>query len=104
MIDQRSYYVYVLLCADGTYYTGYSANPIARFAEHMKGQGARYTRTHKPMEIVHLERFRTQRAAMRRERAIKNLTHIQKRKLTDTTNQAPLLLENVIQLSSTGVS
>ena len=81
---QGSYYVYLLLCGDGTYYTGYSSNPSLRLVKHMRGQGARYTRMHKPNSIVYLERFKTRSMAMRREREIKALTHKEKERLAET--------------------
>ncbi|MGP8068696.1 MAG: GIY-YIG nuclease family protein [Candidatus Bathyarchaeia archaeon] len=80
-----SYYVYILLCADGSYYTGYSNNPANRFIEHSKGRGARYTKMHKPNGIAYLQSLKTRRAAMRRERQIKTFTHEQKRNLIENT-------------------
>jgi putative endonuclease len=80
-----SYYVYILLCADGSYYTGYSNNPANRFIEHSKGRGARYTRTHKPNGIAYLQSLKTRSAAMKRERQIKTFTHEQKRNLIENT-------------------
>jgi len=88
MRSQGSYYVYMLLCDDGSYYTGYSSNPAIRLFEHLKGRGARYTRTHKPSGIVHVERLRTRRAAMKREREIKTLTHEEKRNLVEEATSA----------------
>jgi putative endonuclease len=76
-----SFFVYILLCNDGSYYTGYSNNPFVRFVKHVKGQGARYTRLHKPSRIVYLQRLKSRGAAMRREREIKEFTHEQKRSL-----------------------
>jgi len=77
----RSYYVYLLLCEDGSYYTGYTSDLASRLKRHQIGRGARYTKMRRPKRIVHLERFRTRRAAMRRERQIKALTHAQKHEL-----------------------
>lgn len=76
-----AYYVYVLLCEGGSYYTGCTKNVKSRFKQHKRGVGARYTRLHSPMEVVHVEEFNTRREAMRRERAIKSLTHQAKQKL-----------------------
>lgn len=73
-----AYFVYVLLCNDGSYYTGYSNDPTNRFIRHVKGRGARYTRMHKPSSIVYLQALKTRSAAMKRERQIKSLTHEQK--------------------------
>jgi len=77
------YYVYVLLCDDGSYYTGYTKNVKSRFRQHKKGAGARYTRMHKPEKIVHVEEVHTRKEAVCRERAIKSLTHERKRKLAN---------------------
>ena len=77
------YYVYILLCADGSYYTGYSNNPAHRLVEHQKGRGAKYTRMHRPSRMVYLRRHKTRRAAMMQERKIKNLTHEAKRRLIE---------------------
>ena len=80
-MGQYPYFVYILLCADGSYYTGYSNDPAQRFGEHLSGRGARYTRMHRPTGIVYLQGHKTRRDAMARERKIKTLTHEAKRKL-----------------------
>jgi putative endonuclease len=76
-----AYYVYVLLCSNGSYYTGYARNVMSRFRQHERGLGARYTRINKPEKVVHIEKFHTRREAMRREKTIKRLSHTQKKKL-----------------------
>ena len=83
MREGNAYYVYILLCADGSYYTGYSNNPAHRLDAHLKGRGARYTRMHKPSRVVYLQRHETRKAAMGQERRIKTLTHEEKRKLIE---------------------
>ncbi len=77
------YYAYILLCEDGSYYTGYAKNVKHRFQQHKTGRGGRYTRIHKPLEIVYTERFDSRSEAMKRERRIKSLSHSQKQKLID---------------------
>ena len=72
------YYVYLLLCNDGSYYTGYTSKLDMRMKLHMKGHGARYTRMHPPERIVHVEEFRTRASAMKRELQIKGLSHSRK--------------------------
>ena len=72
------HFVYMLLCDDDSYYTGYTTNVPSRFERHKKGHGARYTKMRHPSRIVYLQRFATRRAAMRRERQIKMLSHNQK--------------------------
>lgn len=75
------YFVYILLCSDGSYYTGYTQNVEERARQHVNGTGARYTKSHPPKKIVHVESFATRSEAMRRERIIKKLSHEQKKHL-----------------------
>jgi len=79
-----SYYVYLLLCEDGSYYTGYTKNIASRLERHKEGRGARYTRMRRPKKIVYVEEFNTRRFAIRRERQIKALNHAEKQKLAST--------------------
>ena len=75
------YYVYVLLCEDGSYYTGYAKDIDSRVKQHMRGIGARYTKLHRPKRLVYTEEFDTRREAVKREREIKKLSHDKKHKL-----------------------
>jgi putative endonuclease len=80
------HYVYVLECADGTYYTGYTTDVERRVAEHDAGEGAKYTRGRTPVELVHTERYETRSAAMSREHAIKSLSRTAKEGLIADTD------------------
>ena len=73
--------VYMLLCADGTYYTGWTTDFNQRLATHNSGKGAKYTRSRLPAEPVYLEYVHDRSAGLKREAAIKKLTHIKKRQL-----------------------
>jgi putative endonuclease len=73
-----SYYVYIIRCKDGSYYTGHAKDAKKRFELHKKGRGARYTRMHEPEELVYVESFESRSEAMRRERKIKTYTHNKK--------------------------
>jgi putative endonuclease len=75
------YYIYMILCADGSYYTGYTKDLEKRFAQHKKGSGSRHTRLHKPVELVYAEKCHSRSDALRRERRIKMLTREKKQKL-----------------------
>ena len=75
------YYVYILRCKDGSYYTGHAKDVEKRFEMHKKGRGARYTRTHEPEELVYIEQFENRGEAMKRERKIKKFSHNQKQQL-----------------------
>jgi putative endonuclease len=80
------FYVYVILCTDGSFYTGYTKNIDARIKLHESGKGARYTKMHKPQKVAYLELFDTRAKAMHREKEIKKLTHQQKLELVNARN------------------
>jgi len=71
--DGGGHYVYILECSDGTYYTGYTTDVERRVAEHNEGTGAKYTRGRRPVDLIHVEAYDTQSAAMQREYSIKQL-------------------------------
>jgi len=73
----------MLLCEDGSYYTGYTKNIDLRLKQHKIGTGARYTKLHRPKKLVYTEKFDTIRKAMKRERKIKKLSHKDKNKLVN---------------------
>ena len=75
------YFAYIMRCADGTLYTGYTDDIARREAVHNSGRGAKYTRAHRPVELVYSERHDTRQAAMSREWHIKRMTHEEKLKL-----------------------
>jgi len=74
-------YTYILRCADGTYYTGWTTDPERRLKAHNSGRGARYTRSRLPVAMVYVEQFKTKEEAMRRECSIKKLTRLEKQAL-----------------------
>ncbi len=72
------YYIYILECADGTWYTGWTTDPERRLKVHNSGKGAKYTRSRRPVRLIYTETFETAVEAQRREYAIKRLTRAQK--------------------------
>ena len=78
-----SQFVYVLECADGSFYAGYTTDVERRVAEHNAGEGAKYTRGRTPVELVHTEGFESRSAAMKREHEIKTLSRGEKERLVD---------------------
>ena len=76
-------YTYILRCADGTLYTGWTNDLAHRVAVHQAGRGGKYTRARLPVELVYYETFETKREAMRREWEIKQLTREEKLKLIE---------------------
>jgi putative endonuclease len=77
------WFVYILECQDGTYYTGCTINVASRFKNHVLGLGGKYTRSHKPLRVVHQEQVVTKSEALKREFQIKRLTRGQKQELID---------------------
>lgn len=74
-------YTYILKCADGSLYTGWTNNLEKRVKDHNQGKGAKYTRGRGPVELVYYEEFTTKEEAMRREYAIKQMARTEKEQL-----------------------
>lgn len=71
-------YTYLLRCADGTLYCGWTNDLERRVVAHNAGAGAKYTKSRRPVEMAYYEAFATKQEAMRREAQIKRLTRRQK--------------------------
>lgn len=71
-------YTYILRCADGTLYTGWTNDLERRLAAHNAGKGSKYTCSRRPVELVYREEQETKEQAMSRERQIKRLTRLEK--------------------------
>ena len=66
-------FVYILECADGTYYTGWTDDPDRRLKEHNSDdRGAKYTRSRRPCRMVYVGECGDKSAALKREWEIKN--------------------------------
>ena len=70
--------VYMLRCGDGSLYTGCTDDMARRLAAHQSVRGAKYTRSHLPVELVYQETAADKSAALRRELAIKRLPRSRK--------------------------
>lgn len=81
--------MYLLECADGTLYTGWTTDPDRRLREHNAGRASRYTRGRRPVRIVYLEPQPDRTAARRREAALRRLTRRQKRALIRAAADGP---------------
>lgn len=77
-VENGGYYAYLLRCADGTIYSGYTTDLRRRTAAHNSGRGAKYTRSRRPVELVYQEGFTTKSEALKREAAFKQLTRAEK--------------------------
>ena len=74
-------WVYMLRCADGSLYTGWTNDLERRVQTHAAGCGARYTRSRLPVELVYAEILPTKSEALRREAALKRLSRAKKLEL-----------------------
>lgn len=81
---EKKYYTYVILTQDNTLYCGYTDDVEKRFEAHLSGKGAKYTRMHKPLEIVYQACFDTKIEAQHEERRIKKMTRERKWELIET--------------------
>ena len=79
MATPEIWYLYILQCSDGTYYTGVTTNMKRRLHEHNNSnRGAKYTRTRRPVEIVYLSEYDNRSSAQKAEYKFKQLTRKQK--------------------------
>ena len=79
-----SFFVYILECADGSYYCGYTDDLKKRVEKHNRGvDGAKYTRSRRPVRLVYSERLKTKPDALKREHKIKNMNRAEKESLMD---------------------
>ena len=74
-------YVYILRCADGSLYTGWTNDLEKRVKTHNAGKGAKYTKTRLPVELVYYEEYEEKGEALSREFNIKKLKKTAKEKL-----------------------
>ncbi|MCW3777466.1 GIY-YIG nuclease family protein [Levilactobacillus namurensis] len=72
MGNSQTYYFYVLLCADQSLYGGFTTDVAKRFATHLAGKGAKYTRAHKPLRVLYSEAFDSKHDALHAEWAFKH--------------------------------
>jgi uncharacterized protein (TIGR02453 family) len=79
------WHVYLARCRDGTLYTGITTDPVRREAVHNAGRGASYTRSRRPVRLIHLEPATDRGAALSREHAIKRMTRRMKEQLVKSS-------------------
>ncbi|WP_050697388.1 GIY-YIG nuclease family protein [Anaeromassilibacillus senegalensis] len=88
-------FVYILQCADGSFYTGWTTNLQNRLRIHCIGKGAKYTRARLPVKLIYWETAENRSEALRREAQIKRLTHAQKEQLVKSKKRITPPLESV---------
>ncbi len=81
-MNDKKYFVYIVECADGSYYTGYTTDIQRRLNEHnYSSRSAKYTRSRRPVKLIHSEEYNTLSEALKREHAIKKLSRKRKKDL-----------------------
>ncbi|MCP0886413.1 GIY-YIG nuclease family protein [Ligilactobacillus sp. WILCCON 0076] len=88
MENNKKFYFYVVLCADNSFYGGYTTNIEHRISVHNAGKGAKYTKTRRPVKLIYFEEFSTKSDALKAEYSFKHQTRKQKEKYL--TNHAVL--------------
>lgn len=81
MSGRKPWFLYLIECSDGSIYTGIAVDVAARYAAHVKGSGARYTRSHPPLRLLASEAYADRSAASKAEYRVKQLSPAQKRAL-----------------------
>ena len=75
------FFCYMIECADGTFYTGWSTDPERRLKTHNAGKGAKYTRMRRPVKLIYEEELPDKSSALKREIEIKKLSRKRKEAL-----------------------
>lgn len=82
MEESETYSIYILLCSNGTYYTGMSSNLEQRLQAHMTGEGAFHTKCHRPVKLMYsISGIETKFLAAKGEKYIKSLVRAKKEKI-----------------------
>ncbi|MGN0298995.1 MAG: GIY-YIG nuclease family protein [Lachnospiraceae bacterium] len=79
-------YTYIVECADGTWYTGWTNNLDKRIKTHNAGKGGKYTRSRLPVHLIYFEEYEDEHTARSRECVIKGLSRTQKEALVFHNN------------------
>lgn len=92
MTKPQEFWVYILLCSNGCYYTGYTSDLERRYQEHLEGSAkSKYTRSFKPVKLAQSWKIEGGRGdAMKLESYIKSLNRAEKERLI----KHPELLES----------
>lgn len=75
---QTPWFLYMIECDDGSIYTGIAIDVASRFQAHASGKGAKYTRAHKPRELLLAVRYPNRSIASKAEYEFKRLSAKQK--------------------------
>ncbi len=85
------FFCYIVECANGAFYTGWTTNLARRVKQHNTGKGAKYTRMNRPVKLVYAEEFKNRSSAQKKECEIKKLSHAQKAAFIKSHRQSPAI-------------
>lgn len=88
MAGIKPWFLYLIECVDGSIYTGITVDVAARYAAHLAGTGARYTRSHKPLRLLGVEAHPDRSSASQAEYRIKRLSAAEKRRYATRLSDA----------------
>ena len=86
---EQVWYLYLIECEDGSLYTGITTDVERRYAQHVAGKGARYTRMKKPVRLVGFRECGTKSEALKAELCLKALRPPEKLQSMITIEPAP---------------
>ncbi len=89
----EAWFLYLLECLDGSIYTGITKNLAARYTQHLRGKGARYTKSHPPKKILASCQFPDHSSALKAECRIKKLRAEEKRRLAAALNAPAMTVQ-----------
>jgi len=94
-------YVYILECSDGSYYTGSTTNLERRLEQHQVGEGAKYTRSRRPVRLIYSEEYDRIDVAFYREKQIQGWSRKKKQALIEgRLEELPVLSKKVFRVSN----
>jgi putative endonuclease len=92
--------MYILECADGSYYTGSTNKLERRIKEHQSGNGANFTKSRLPIDLVYYEEYERIDEAFYREKQIQGWSHKKKKALVEGKSELlPVLAKKVFKKS-----
>lgn len=86
MKNNDLWFVYILECADKSFYCGITNDIDKRFIKHSTGKGAKYTRSRLPLKLIYIEEYENRSLAAKREYQIKQLSRKQKEEIIKNKN------------------
>ncbi|HET8729721.1 MAG TPA: GIY-YIG nuclease family protein [Moraxellaceae bacterium] len=99
-----SWFLYVIECRDGSLYTGIAVDVVARYAAHVAGKGARYTRGRPPVRLLAVAAFPDRSTASRAEYEVKRLSLPGKRQFCEAhAGLAQTLAPNLVRIDPVNV-